>query len=432
MPLMNSTGAFKQQKNFVTTVPIIGQQWIAQYTTSATNVIYNQPVASGDTYILWDNNVIKLNSDGNKTFANQYSVYVNAFCSCYDSSNNLFVGGQIDGSAGVIKYDSSGNIVWQKQFGTVYSVISVQAGASGDVFVLTGDISPVNGFFGPYVMWRINSSGTVINQRKLLKPTTTSVTNMYVDSTNSKLYVTGTDFTTPSRGQIITGTYGLTNNDTASQMVIQYSGTDSYLTAATSYIAQTIVSDSTYLYQVGYRVISGTTHSVYMKINSSTGAVSYSNSIVIGGVSCTINGITSDNANYIFVYGNISSSDTGSGFVSKIRMSDGVIIWTKKLGSGNQYIWNMQYSGGFLYITTERVTGGYRGAVIKLNSDGGLPDGTYGSNWVFATVAATATAYNPFYATTTTGSTSTTAYSSAAAANSVTTASITVTTTNIP
>jgi len=432
MPLMNSTGAFKQQKNFVTTVPIIGQQWIAQFTTSATTVVYCQPVASGDTYILWDNKVIKLNSDGNKTFANQYSVYVSPFCSCYDSSNNLFVGGQIDGWAGVIKYDSSGNIVWQKQFGSVYSVISVQPGSSGDVLVMTGDISPVNGFFGPYVMWRINSSGTVINQRKLLKTSTTSLTSMYVDTTNSKLYVTGTDFTTPSRGQIITGTYGLTNNDAASQMVIQSSATDNYLTAATPYIEQTIVSDSTYLYQIGYRVISGTTRSVYMKINSSTGAISYSNSIVIGGVSCTINGITSDNANYIFVYGNISSSDTGNGFVSKIRMSDGVIIWTKRLGGGNQYIWNMQYNGGFLYITTENVTGGYKGACIKLNSDGSLPDGTYATSWVFATVSATTTSYNAGSTGTTTGSSSTTAYSSAAAANSVTTASVTVTTTNIP
>jgi hypothetical protein len=281
-------------------------------------------------------------------------------------------------------------------------------------------------------MWRINSAGTVINQRKVLNPATTSLTNIYTDLTNSKLYITGTDFATPSRGQIITGTYGLSNNDAATSIVTQYSSTDSYLTANTTFMGPTIVAASSYLYQVGYRVISGTSHSVYMKINSSTGAIAYSNEISIGGVACTIDGITSDNSNYIFVYGNISSSDTGNSFVSKIRMSDGAIIWTKRLGNGNQYIWNMQYSGGFLYITTENVTGGYKGACIKLNSDGSLPDGTYATNWKFTAVNATVANYTAFYQTTTTGSTSTTSYTSAASTDSITTASATITTTNIP
>ena len=432
MPLMNSTGALKQQKNFVTTIPIIGQQWIAQYVTSATSQTHCQPVASGDIYILWDYNTIKLNSDGAKTFANQFSVYVSPYCSCYDSNNNLFVGGQIDGIAGIIKYDSSGNIVWQKAFGSVYSIISVQTGSNGDVLVMGGDISPVNGYFGPYTIFRINSSGTVVNQRKVLKPTTTSLTNMYVDSTNSKLYITGTDFSVPARGQIITGTYGLSNTDAASNMVIQSSTSDSYLTAAQPYINQTIVADSTYTYQVGYRVISGTTRSVYMKINSSTGAVSYSNAIVIGGITSTITGITFDGSTYMYVYGNISSSDTGSGFVSKIRMSDGTIVWTKRLGSSQQFIWDVQYLSGFLYINTETTSGGYKGACIKLNSNGSLPDGTYGTNWVFATVSATTTSYNPQTATTTTGSTSTTAFVSSATTDTTSTASVTITTYNIP
>lgn len=432
MPLMNSTGAFKQQKNFITTTPIVGGQWIAQYATSATSQVYCQPVSSGDSYILWDDKSIKINSSGSKTFANQYSVYVRPMCSCYDSSNNLVVGGQIDNVAGVIKYDSSGNILWQKTFSTVNSVISVQATASGDVLVMAGDPSPVDYFIGPYVMWRINSAGTVVNQRRILKPSTTSITSMSIDNTNGTLYITGTDYSNPSNGQIITGKYGLGNNDAASSMITQSSATESYKTAATGYPNQTIVNDSTYIYQVGYRVTSlGTIRSVYMKINSSTGVISYSNQIVIG-VSCTINGIVSDGSTYVYVYGNISSSDTGSGFVSKIRMSDGVIIWTKRLGSGNQVIWNMQYNDGFLYITTENITGGYKSALIKLNSDGSLPDGTYGTSWYFLGVTATTITNTASSAGTTTGSTSNTAYSSTAPANSVTTASVTVTTTNIP
>lgn len=427
---MNSTGALKQQNNFVTTIPIVGQQWIAQYATGGTSQVMCQPTSAGDTYILWDSTVIKLNSDGNKTFANVLNDYLYVYCSYADASNNLYVAGNMAGVPQVVKYNSAGTILWQKSFGGS-NIVSMQVTTSGDVFVLIGDIPPVTVYNGPYIVMKLNSSGTVLSQRRLLKSATSATTNLYIDNTNSKLYITGTDFAT-GRGQILNAVYDLSNSDTASSMVYQSSTTDKYYTSNVIYPSKTIVTDGTYVYQIGQRLIGTTTRSVYMKINKSTGAISYSNQISISGIACSIYGITMDTSGNFYLYGNVSSSDTGLGFVCKVRMSDGVILWAKTLGTTQQFVWDMSYSGGFLYMTTEVVSGGYRSACIKLKSDGSLPDATYNTYWKFTSVTPTTASYDGQTTGTTTGTNTTTAYGSAATTYTTSTASVTITTTNIP
>lgn len=424
---MNSTGALKQQRNLITTVPIVGQQWIAQYATSATNPVFCAPASSGDVYVVWDQTVIKLNSNGGKTFAIQNSSANIVSCASVDPNGNLYVGAGTE----IYKYDSFGSIIWQKAFGGGGSFSTIVGISDNTVFALQTSLPPVTGYFGNTCMYKLTSTGSITNQRKLLKSTTTEGTSFTQDTVNGKLIVTGTNFVS-GRGQVITGVYDYSNAGTGSPMYLQSSTTDSYLTAGSSSSLNTIVTDGTYSYQVVYRVISGTTRSVYTKINNSTGAESYSNQITINGTACTIYGITKDTSGYIYVYGNVSSSDTGLGFVSKILASDGSIVWSKTLGFTQQFIWSMSYSGGFLYLTTETLSGGYKSACIKLNSDGSLPNGTYGTNWKFASASASLTSYGAASSTTTTGTNSSTSNLSVTTTYSTSTSSATITTYNIP
>ena len=433
---MNSTGAFKQQKYFVTTTPIIGDQWIAQYSAVATYPSRVQVSSGGEAYILWQNTVIKLNTSGNKTFAIDLSVFVDVFCSMVDSNNNVYVGGLIDNVPGIIKYDSLGNLIWEKTFGTgVYRpIVSIQVATNGDVFCLAGVQPPVTTYSNPCVVWKLDSNGNVINQRKVLKAASTSTTYVQIDNTNSKLYITGSDFSS-GRSEVLTGTYDLTNTDTASGIVYQSSTVDKYYTNNYGYTNCTLVYDATYFYQVCSRYITSTgiLHSVFVKINKSTGAISYSKELVISGVASTISGIVTDNNGFIYVYGNVSGGDdSGPGFIAKISTSTGNVVWCKKLGSSTQLIWDVAYSNGFLYINSISYVSGYHSACIKMNVDGSLPNGTYGTYWTFTATTPTLVTYNAASTGTTTGTNSTTAYSVTTPSYTTSTSSATITTTYIP
>lgn len=430
MPLINSTGALKQQRSFVTT-PISGGQWLAQFANTAISTIPQvQPMPSGDIFVVSDSKLIKLTSSGSKTFANLLSGYQEAFCLCADSSNNLYVGGLIDNYPAVIKYDSSGNITWQLKLSTsAYSPItSIQVATNGDVFALLGSQMPISGSYVPYTtantIWKISSNGTVLNQRKTLKASTSFLECLFIDNTNSKLYVAGTEWVgTDLPTKVILGSYGLSNTDVAETLVTATRSTNSLYIGGSPYDYKTMVSDGTYIYQLVY--IGGGGSNI-LKINKTTGATSYFYFVS----SAYLNGITMDNAGYMYIMGNSNSSSDGYGIVMKVRMSDGVIIWSKKIGTSTVTLYQITWSDGYVYVTASKTAFGYSSICIKMKDDGNITSGTYGG-WAFANLThTTSTPFTPTTATAT-GNNTTTAYTNSALTYTQTTASVTVTTTTI-
>lgn len=431
MPLMNSTGAFKQQQYFVTTTPITGDQWIAE-STGGSPFNQVQPAPSGDIYVVKGNAIIKLNSSGNKTFANTLSASATIYSTATDTNSNLYVGGIIDSVPGIIKYDSSGNIVWQRKLSTEagQTISSIQVATNGDVFALLGRVMPLSTGYGlpssPYTVWKLDSTGAVVNQRKTLRASTTATESLFIDNTNSKLYISGTEFgAAGAPTKIINGVYGLSNTDVAESLVTATSSTNSFSLGSSQYSYKTTVTDGTYIYQIGQV---GGAYQFYAKINKSTGAYVYQYALPDIGA----DSITMDSSGYMYIFYNYASEGSPMyGYIIKIRMSDGAVIWSKKLGVIDVYISQMTWSNNFLYIVaTDNSTSD--SACIKLKDDGSLPNGTY-TGWTFAN-------YTPYVisgtitptTSTTSGTNTTTSYTNSVTSFTQSTASVTITTTNIP
>lgn len=443
MPLLNSMGALRNMTLYVTTTPMESDQWIAEFagTSGDPQRFYCMPNSSGDVYITDGYlGVFKLASNGTKTYAKFFTLLDSTSLNCQpyvDSSGNLYVGGQWDtgrtspvwsGSIPIlIKYDSSGTILWQQGLSTTpalysMSVLSIRTTSSGDLFVLTGydqGTAPTPGTPGPnavYVVFKIDpSTGAIINQRKVLKQATTATTELIIDSINSNVIVAGTDFSSPQA--ILIGYYDFTNTDSASVMLTQYSTSDLYSLNFGAGRTSNMATDGTYVYMIGNREISGITRTVYMKINKTTGAVSYSNALVINTASIALFGITMDNSGYIYVSGYSGGPFSGRVSITKIRCSDGAVVWSKMMGNDpySENIGPVVWLDGYLYYCASQTSAGagppIHQACIKLKDDGSLPNGTYGTYWTFTSTTPTLVSYMPQTTGTTTGTNLNTTYS---------------------
>lgn len=425
---MNSTGAFKQQKKYVVTTPIVGGQWIAQFSTSALATTPQvQPVSSDDIYVVTESKTIKLNSSGNLTFANLLSGYEEGVSTCTDSSDNLYFGGTIDNYPVIIKYDSSGNILWQKRLSTsLYSrVSSIQVATNGDVFALVGTQMPISTTSlssAPMTVFKLDSTGALLSQRKVLKSTTTATECLFIDNVNSKLHIVGTEYVGSGQPtKILTGTYGLSNTDVAESMTSTSKTSTNVYIGRAIWTYKSIVADDTYVYIIG----TAGADDFFAKINKSTGAVSYSYSI-----SEELYGITMDTSGYMYIFGNSGNNDiAGYGILFKVRMSDGVIIWSKKIGLTSLIIFQATWSNNFVYLVAQNQESGYKSACMKLSDSGSVTSGTY-NGWSIQDLSLTSTTVS-LSSTTTTGTNTTTAYTTPATTYTQSTASVTITTTNI-
>lgn len=443
MPLLNSMGIFRNMTAGVKVTHAVGDQWIAEFSTFDDRKNLLGVGTTGDVYAIdyASYGIFKITAAGTKV----YSFYTsNRFSSggrfvCMDSSDNVYVGGNDStGWSVIIKYNSSGTILWQKYYknGTSNEILSMVIAPTGDLFAITGNQSGNNPSFGsgPYIVLRIdNTTGAVINQRKVLKYATSAPSDLTIDNINNQLIITGTDYS-GTNSSIINGYYNFTNTDTASSMTIQSSSTDSYNTFFGGQLVNNCVTDGSFIYMMGWRTISGITTSVVMKIDKVTGSVDYSNAIIISGNTTTITGITMDNSGYIYVNG-YWAGPSGYTYVAKIEASTGNVVWCKTIGSSitTEGIGNIVWNNGFLYfVATYYTYPNNHVAIIKINSDGSLPDGTYGTYWSFTDVTPSLTAYIPETTGTTTGSNSTTSIASSTSSFTKTTDSTTISTTYIP
>lgn len=439
MPILNSVGALKEQNSAFSLIPISDTQWIAQL-NSASGILYAAiPSLNGNVFLPTPGSegLLKLNTLGSLVSVfNTNPAYGNGVILTIDKNENAYVGSTYDDSGLlkplIIKYNSFGKILWQQFIDIINNtVLCIKVTPSNDLFVLVGDSNggdPASGY-GPYILFKINPvTGAIINQRKLLKYTSSAPSDLAIDDTTGDLLIAGTDYQTTS--EILIGTYDYTNTDTASNMVYQSSGTDDYQTFFGGAGNQSIVTDSTYIYQVAYRVISGITRSVFMQIDKSTGAVNYSYAVTVGGGSLALYGITKDNSGNIYVTG-FTSSTTGFTYIMQIDASTGSINWIKSLGTSIQFdrIDSATWSKGFLYFSATTQSGATTYyAAIKLKDDGSVVDGTYGTYWTFATPTPTLVSYMPSTTGTTTGSNNTTSETATTTSISRVSSSITITT----
>lgn len=443
MPLINSMGMLRDMTATTSVTYLVKDQWISQFVDPTSSPEFRNfcvPADSGNVYMVDGDTLglVKLNSNGTKVYSYTLSVPSpqSTTYECYphiDASENIYVGGQWDTQrtfptwAGnipiLIKYDSSGNILWQTGldvapvlFGS--AVLDIETTSAGDLFVLTGmpnGYEPKPGSYGPdaaYVLFKLDpTTGAIINQRKVLKQATTSTTEMIVDTVNSKLILAGTDYSTLS---LLIGYYDFTNTDTASTILYQKGTTEETEIYFSGQSNNNLVTDGTYVYAIAYRHISGITRSVYMKINKTTGAVSYSNAIVVGGNSLTLTGISIDTSGHIYISAGSAGPFSGRAVIAKLNTSDGTVVWAKTLG-GDPYgesIGAPTWKAGYVYFNASvtSATSVFHNACIKLYDDGSLPNGTYGTWWTFASTSPTLVSYMPTTTGTTTGTNSTTTY----------------------
>lgn len=108
-----------------------------------------------------------------------------------DSSDNVFVAGQTGNSAYVCKYNSSGSLVWQKnlasQTAAAIAFASIQLDSSGNIYVCgTGGYST---YTVPVVI-KYDSSGTIIWNRRLRTTSGGGFAGITIDSSEN-IYAVG-------------------------------------------------------------------------------------------------------------------------------------------------------------------------------------------------------------------------------------------------
>jgi len=424
-------------ESVVTTTPLVGNQYITTFVTGG--VDNGTPSSTGYAYVGINGTlgIGQIDSNGNVIFQNTSNVgYPTYNTLCVDSSGNILVGG-LDDSAGsmpgLIKYSSNGSILWQKGFSNTtpsLQVNSITTDNTNNVFVLYGYFP---GSYIPTTIAKYNgANGALINQRALLKSSTTTVTGLYFDSTNSTIVVTGTDYANSSSA-IYNGIYDLTNTSNASIVLTQTSNTTPGYSTLTG--NNKLCSDSTNLYQIATRVVSGITYYVYMAINKSSGSILYSNTLTYSSTILTLTGISVDNSGYIYVTGYSNALMV----FAKINASTGSLVWQKSLvstasGAYNNVSGTIYWMNNFVYVSGSYTTPSpvtVHTYTCKLKDDGSTSNGTYGT-YTLSTVSGTTTARNSFATSTTTDSPSTTSYATNTPTIGLVTSTYTTTTTTIP
>jgi hypothetical protein len=210
-------------------------------------------------------------------------------------------------------------------------------------------------------------------------------------------------------------------------------------TSTDSYRAGPIVSDGTYYYQIGTRVVSGILRSVFMRIDKTTGAISYSRELTANGKNPTLQGIAIDGSGYVYLTG-FTAGSGGYFYVGKFEANTGNNVWGKTISNPTYSIVStnsLAWSNGYLYYGTRLTVnpGGvatYYYSYWKLRDNGSLPNGTWQTYFIVAATTTTSTAVNSSSTGTITDSPSTTTYANTTPTYSTGGSGLTATRTAIP
>lgn len=433
-------------KNGFSSPAAISNLALNQYLTtfSTTSTVFNTkiiPTSSGNAYITVDGTlgIGKLDSGGNVIFSNSVfgssgNVNNNNMLNI-DSGGNIYVAGAnttTTSSTALIKYNSSGVIQWQKSLtlgGFAVDVNAIQFDNSNNPLVLTTNKGGTNpsGVNSRYILTKFSNSGTLLNQRRVLLSTTSPV-SLGVDRAANAVIVTGTDYANTLHTSIYNGIYDFSNTTSNNLILTQTTTTDNYQ-------AGPIVSDGTYYYQVGYRIISGVTKSVFMRIDKTTGVISYSKQLTVSGKNPTLQAIATDGAGYIYLAGYAAGSG-GYAYIGKFEANTGNNVWGKIISNPTYAIvntWSLSWLDGYLYFGTRLTVGStYYYSYWKLRDNGSLPNGSWQTYFNVSAVTTTSIAVNSSSTGTITDSPSTTTYANTTPTYSTTGSGLTATRTAIP
>jgi hypothetical protein len=312
-----------------------------------------------------------------------------------DNSSNVYVVGYTssDGSLNardvqVAKYDTNGNLQWQKTLGTAGTL---QQGLSAAVEASTGDFYIAGTFYA--------SSGSQINRMLVLKYNTSGVlqwqrsmtpANAANDSSGNaialdsagNLYIVGTTPTSTSEGQGILVKYN-------SSGVLQWQVGLSIGSGGSTYSGIAIDSSDN-IFATGIATTGGTTYGTVAKYNTS-GALQWKKQIGTAGGSPALTGLSADSLGNVYATG-----IGGPGFSSYIVKYDtnGSVLWQRNLQAASHWVQNFSIA---VDSSNNLVTGGYTreisGSVnnqmlmFKVPGDG-TPVGTYAASGISFTYGA--------------------------------------------
>jgi hypothetical protein len=392
------------------------------------------PASSGNSYVAIGSGLVKLNSSGNIVW--QFNSAYPGNCVNIDSSENIYTGGQ-----GITKYNSSGVFQWTKRLvpvipGDAAQTFGIQFDSSDNPLVLYSNLSfyanPVGNTTALYVLAKYTTTGTLTNQRRVLL-LSTSPAYLGNDVTNGSVIVSGKSYATPSNPGIYNCAYPWSNTTSPNTILTQTTTSGTYAPAEgndNQFKQAWIVSDGSFYYQIAYRLQGGQPYYVYVKINRTTGAISYSNSITLSGDKLRLTGIAIDNSGGLYVLGEILDGTRPYCYIAKISTSTGNMVWEKTLSvsSGTATTKSLAWNNGFLYVRTILFGASTYTTLLKLSDTGSTPDGTYGTYFILTTVSSTQTAVNSSSTGTTNDSVSTTTFSEATPTGSTSSSSYTLTT----
>ena len=336
----------------------------------------------GDTYFM----LVKFNSLGSLQWQKRLPVLNMSIGSiAIDSSGNVYVGGRIGASAQyssnqlIVKFDSSGNYVWKKQFGDgntgpgSSSVLQIAISSADDIYV-TGSIKG-GGTYGNLYSYislvKYNTSGDVQWQRSL---------------NQSGSQVTGNGVTIDSSGNIyVVGSGQWSGYDSYNNAIIaKYSSTGTLLwqqaVAGTSSVSmgftKTACDSSGNVYAVATANFSSATPKVVIVKYNSSGTVQWSRQWGTTGTNnqMSVGSIKIDSSDNLYISGSTYNSITSNfedSIIAKYN-SSGAIQWQRyinapNMGSGPQlHVDNLNN----FYIATDSNKNGNKWVVAKLPTDG--------------------------------------------------------------
>ena len=307
-----------------------------------------------------------------------------------DNSNNVYVTGTTssDGSLDardvqIAKYDTNGNLQWQKTLG---SAGTLQQGLGMAVEGSTGDFYIVASFFASpgspqinrMLVLKYNTSGVLQWQRSMTPANAAndSVGSAIALDSAGNLYIVGSTPTSTSEGQGILVKYN-------SSGVLQWQVGLSKATGQSGYDGITIDSSDN-IFATGIAVTGGTAYGIVAKYDTS-GALQWKKQIGSAGGSPALTGLSADSSGNVYATG-----IGGPGFSSYIVKYDtnGSLLWQRNLQAASHWVQNFSIA---VDSSSNLVTGGYTretsGSVynqmlmFKVPGDG-TPVGTYAASGI--------------------------------------------------
>jgi len=338
--------------------------------------VYLNGYQSSDDYGSNDYGVIKLDSDGNLLWQKKIggAGTDQGYAIAVDGSGNVYLNGAQAsddyGSTdyGVIKLDSSGNLLWQKKIGGIStdSGRAIAVDGDGNVYCNGQQASDSSGI-NDYGVIKLDTNGNILWQKKIGGYYSDNGYGIAVDG-DGNVYLNGQQTSDVYGG---TSDYGVIKLDTNGNLLWQKkiggAGTDQ------GYAIAVDGSGNIYLNGYQYSDSYGVHDYGVIKLDSD-GNILWQKKI--GGINSDIGyAVAVDGSGNVYLNGYQSSDSYGSFDYGVIKLdTNGNLLWQKKIGgSSHDYGWAIAVDGsGNVYLNGQQESDSYGVSdygVMKLYTD---------------------------------------------------------------